>query len=149
LFVPAFQLSKGGNAAWVSVAGQNFQPSEFAKLGLAVWLGAVLAAKGPLLKDLRHVLVPGGIMAAYMLAMVLYTHDLGTGIIFLLLIAGAFWVAGVPRIVFYGAAMLAAGLLAAYVVPSGNRMHRITEFLGRGDSDPLGTSMQSIRALQG
>src|SRR5699024_7133038 len=105
LFVPAFKLAKGGNAAWVSIAGQNFQPSEFAKLGLAVWLGAVLASKGPLLKDWKHVLVPGGIMSAYMLGMVLYTHDLGTALIFILLIAGAFWVAGVPRIMFYGAGM--------------------------------------------
>lgn len=149
LFVPAFRLAKGGNAAWVSIAGQNFQPSEFAKLGLAVWLGAVLASKGPLLKDWKHVLVPGGIMSAYMLGMVLYTHDLGTALIFILLIAGAFWVAGVPRIMFYGAGMAVAALVAAYVIPSGNRMHRITEFLGQGESDPLGTNMQSIRALQG
>ncbi|MPV49520.1 cell division protein FtsW [Pseudactinotalea sp. HY160] len=149
LFVPAFRLSKGGNAAWVSIAGQNFQPSEFAKFGLAVWLGAVLAAKGPLLKDWKHVLLPGGVMSAYMIGMVFYTRDLGTALIFGLLIAGAFWVAGVPRIMFYGVGMVAVGVVAAFVVSSGNRMHRITEFLGRGESDPLGTSMQSIRALQG
>lgn len=149
LLVPGFQVGKGGNAAWVVIAGQNFQPSEFAKFGLAIWLGAVLAAKGPLLKDWRHVLIPGALVSAYMLATVLYTKDLGTALLFIILIAGAFWVAGVPSIMFAVAGMAMAGLVAVFVFTSGNRMHRIGQFLGQGEADPLGTDLQPLRALQG
>src|SRR5699024_8846847 len=108
VFVPGLQVASGGNAGWVVVAGQNFQPAEFGKFGLALWLGAVLAAKGPLLRHWYHVLFPAVFGSTTILAMLLYTHDLGTALVLIVLVAGALWVGGVPLSMFTVAGMAAA-----------------------------------------
>ena len=52
--------ASGGNRNWIELpGGQSIQPSEFAKLALAVWLGVVLTRKRALLHRWLHVLVPG------------------------------------------------------------------------------------------
>ena len=149
VFVPGLQVGAGGNAGWVVIAGQNFQPAEFGKLGLAVWLGAVLAAKGRLLRHWYHVLFPAILVATTILAMVLYTKDLGTALVIILLVAGALWVAGVPLSIFTVAAMAVAAAAAFLVVSSDNRRQRVAMLFGLGEQDPMGLGLQSRRALEG
>src|SRR5690625_7279334 len=71
-------IEADGNRNWVSLGGQTLQPSEFLKLSLAVWLGALLATKRPLLDKAGHVLFPmvPGVVAA--LGLVMLGQDLGT-----------------------------------------------------------------------
>lgn len=119
----------GGNQNWVRVGGISAQPSEAIKLALAVWLGAVLARKLPLLRQWRHALIPAVPVAALALGVVLAGHDLGTAMVIILLVAGALFVAGVPLRMFGFAALLAAGLTAALTVTSTNRTDRIFSWL--------------------
>ena len=143
-------LDDGGNANWVALGPIVLQPSEFAKFGLALWLGAVLATKGKLLAHWSHVIFPALVVSAVFLATVLYTHDLGTALVFITLVAGALWVAGVPISKFIVAACGVVALVAYLAVSSENRTQRILHFLGMGgESDPLGTGMQGRRALEG
>ncbi|UFU04231.1 FtsW/RodA/SpoVE family cell cycle protein [Ruania suaedae] len=150
LFTP-LAVAEGGNAAWVQLApGVVFQPSEFGKFGLAVWLGAVLATKGRLLRHWSHVLFPAVVVAGLFLGTVLYSHDVGTGLILIMLAGGALWVAGVPlsKFVVAGSAVIAG--VAFLVISSRNRTARVMQFLGMGGgSDPLGADMQPRRALEG
>lgn len=150
LFIPSLARSAGGNTNWVYLPGLGtFQPSEFAKLGLAIWLGSVLATKGELLRQWRHALVPGVLVAGIFLGFVLKGHDLGTGLILMVLVAGALWVAGVPASLFVllgSAAAAAAGFL---VFSSDNRMNRVLQFLGMGgEVDPLGAGYQPRLGLE-
>lgn len=147
--IPAFRVSAGGNEAWITIAGQSMQPGEFAKLGLALWLGLVLGNKQRLLDQPSHVIFPAGVGAALVLGGVLHTKDLGTALIFFILIAAALWVAGVPAMMLSLAGMAAVAVVSAFVVTSGNRMNRIGHFLGFGEDDPQGLGLQPLRALQG
>ncbi|WP_298801512.1 putative lipid II flippase FtsW [uncultured Pseudokineococcus sp.] len=136
----------GGNRNWIYVGGFSLQPSEFAKLALAVWLGAVLVRKAPLLRDWKHVAVPVVPVAGGVLGLVLLGHDLGTGMVVMLVIAAALWVAGVPaKILLLPAAALAA-VAAVMVLTSPNRMTRIGDFLS-GECDPQGGCYQSAHGL--
>ena len=47
-----------GNRNWIIIAGFTAQPSEFLKLGLALWVGYVLYRKQTLLALWRHVYIP-------------------------------------------------------------------------------------------
>ena len=47
-------VARGGNRNWVALPGFSAQPSEVIKLALAVWLGAVLARKLPLLRQWKR-----------------------------------------------------------------------------------------------
>ncbi|HLS62835.1 MAG TPA: FtsW/RodA/SpoVE family cell cycle protein [Ruania sp.] len=143
-------LADGGNANWVAIGPIVMQPSEFAKFGLALWLGAVLATKGKLLAHWSHVLFPALLVAALFLATVLYSHDLGTALVFIALVAGALWVAGVPMSKFVVAGCAVVALVAALAVSSASRTRRILDFLGMGaETDAHDTGYQSVHALWG
>ncbi len=49
VFVPGLGVEAHGNRNWVQIAGFQFQPAEFLKLTLALWLGYVLFRKHTLL----------------------------------------------------------------------------------------------------
>lgn len=95
-FIPAFALSKGGNTGWIylPVIG-NVQPAEVGKVALAIWLGRVLGKRQHELGYWRSVIAPG-IGAALLIGLILGGHDLGTGMVVMLLAFGAFFVAGTP-----------------------------------------------------
>lgn len=142
--------AEGGNANWVHLApGVTIQPSEFAKLGLAIWLGAVLAAKGRLLQRWSHVIFPTLVVAALFIAPVLYSHDLGTALIYVALIAGALWVAGVPVSKFLVGACIAVAGVGFLAFSSQSRIDRILHFVGLGGDGPEGMGYQSLHALRG
>jgi len=136
VFVPGLGVSRNGNRNWIHIAGQQIQPSEFAKLALVLFGASVLTKKRRLLGKLLHVAVPlvfpaGGLL----LLLVLAGGDLGTGLVLLAIIAGMLFVAGVPARMFLLAGVISAGLAAAMALNSTNRMGRIQTWLG-GCTDP-------------
>ncbi|WP_456844396.1 putative lipid II flippase FtsW [Cellulomonas sp. P5_C6] len=135
----------GGNQNWVCVGGFSAQPSETIKLALAVWLGAVLARKLPLLRQWKHALIPAVPVAGLAILVVLAGHDLGTALVLIMLVAGALFVAGVPMRMFGFAALLAGGLTALLTVTSKNRTDRITSWL----SDQCDVATACYQTLHG
>ena len=141
--------ASGGNRNWIELpGGQSIQPSEFAKLALAVWLGVVLARKRALLHRWLHVLVPGLVVALGAVGLVLLGHDLGTALIMLILIAGALFVAGVPLRMFAVALVVAAVVLSQLAQGTGARVARINAFFSP-DCDVLNACYQSQRGMYG
>ncbi|GAA1624112.1 putative lipid II flippase FtsW [Georgenia ruanii] len=150
IFTP-LKRGQGGNVNWIYIpgVGQTVQPSEFLKLALALWLGLVLARKGRLLADWRHVLVPGALGCLLAVGLVLAGHDMGTVLVMVALIAGAFFVGGLPLRWFGVAAVAGAGAAAFFVAISPSRVTRIMSFLGAGDADPTGVGFQTRHGLWG
>ncbi len=137
-----------GNRNWLVVPGGQVQPSEFAKLALAVWLGVVLARKQALLHQWSHVLVPGVVVAGAVVGLVLLGHDLGTGLIILILVAGALFVAGAP-LRFFAVAFVVVGFAVwQMTLFSPSRVRRITAFLS-ADCDTQGACYQTLRGTYG
>ena len=134
---------EGGNRNWVYLPGFSAQPSEVVKLALAVWLGAVLARKLPLLGDWRHALVPALPVAIIAIGVVLAGHDLGTALVLILLVFGAMWVAGVPKRVFAVPLLVGGGTSALLVIFSPNRKGRIASWLS-ASCDPTKDCYQTL-----
>ena len=116
------------DSLWLYLGPVQVQPSELAKLALAVWGGAVLSRLGGnelTFRDLSRTLFPlGGVM----LLLVGY-NDLGTMMCMVILYLGLMYAAGVQGRVF--AAMFAVGMLgvALLVLAHGYRVERLTGFL--------------------
>ena len=89
-------LSFGGNRNWVKIGAVTIQPSEMAKLGLALYLAIVLGTFRRELTTLRRIMVPGGVAAMIVIGLVLAGRDMGTAIILAMIVAAAYWVAGLP-----------------------------------------------------
>lgn len=147
IFTPLAVGTKG-NLNWISLGpGLTIQPSEFSKVALAVWLGVVLARKQDLLHDWKHVAIPAGPAVGVVVGLVMVGKDLGTALIFVLLVAGALFVAGVPMRIFTVLAVATAGLVAIAASTS-NRAGRIFAIFGGETADPSGIGYQTQRGLE-
>ncbi len=138
-------VSVKGNRNWISLAGMRLQPSEALKLALVVWGASVLASKRHLLPDWKHAVVPLLFPTGFVaLALVLAGHDLGTAMILLLILGSLLFAAGAPARMFLSAGAVMAAVVAALVLTSLNRMHRISTWLAGECTDKLGACMQPI-----
>ncbi|MBI2116743.1 MAG: rod shape-determining protein RodA [candidate division NC10 bacterium] len=139
LLVLVLILGKAGLGAqrWIRVAGFAFQPSEFAKLGLVLFLARYFDDHRDALRQPRTMLLPAGLTGLYMF-LVLKQPDLGTALLLLfialslMLLLGLNWRRLVPFIV--GGGVLAPLLWMAL---KEYQRRRILVFLNP-DLDPLG-----------
>lgn len=129
LVVMTSGISSGGNRNWILVGPVTLQPSEMAKLGLALYLGMVLGRFRLQLTTLNRILVPGGIAAAVVIGLVLAGKDMGTAIVLALLTAAAYWVAGVPLRFFVTGGVVLAGATTLLVFAANSRTGRIAVWL--------------------
>ncbi|WP_250446264.1 putative lipid II flippase FtsW [Actinotalea sp. C106] len=140
---------QGGNRNWLYLpGGQTMQPSELAKLALAIWLALVLARKRALIHRWLHVLIPGVLGAAAVLGLVLLGKDLGTAMIMMMLVAGALFVAGVPLRMFAVAGGLVALLVLQMVQDGSSRTRRIEAHFS-AECDVTNECYQTLRGLYG
>ncbi len=144
VFVPGLGVSVNGNRNWIQIAGQQVQPSEFAKVALVLFGATVLSKKRRKMGEFMHVMVPLVFPAgALLLGLVLGGKDLGTGLVLLAILGGLLFSAGVPARMFVVAGGLFAALAAVMVVTSANRMGRISDWLSGGCADPHGSCWQT------
>ncbi len=147
ILVATSGIASGGNRNWIKVGPVTFQPSELAKLGLALSLGVVLSRFRHELTSIYRILVPGGLMAGAVLGLVLLGHDMGTALVIGLLVAGAYWVAGLP-IRFFAMGAVAGAIGIAYLLTQGDtRGSRINTWLNLDTCDVQGECMQQIHGL--
>src|SRR6478672_6866849 len=97
-----------GARRWISFGPAVFQPSELAKLALAIWAAAYLARK-PAPRDLRELWRPVGALAAVFCVLLILEPDMGTAIALMVMLAGMLVVAGTPT----GTLMSAMGIAGA------------------------------------
>ncbi|WP_347110901.1 putative lipid II flippase FtsW [Paenarthrobacter sp. S56] len=128
-------MTVNGNRNWLSIGGFTAQPSEFAKLALIVWAAEVLSRKQKLLGQWKHAVVPLLPVGAIVMGLVALGHDLGTTMIAMLILAATLYYGGVPMRVIYIAAGTSAFAALILAATSGNRMGRITSWLGSGSPD--------------
>ena len=120
-----------GAKRWLMVAGNEVQPSEFAKLALVLWGADLLARKEKLgqLTDWRHLLVPLLPGAALMCLLVMLGNDLGTTFLLQVIFLTLLWVVGAPgRVLFAIVALLAFAVLLLIAVHP-YELQRISGFL--------------------
>jgi cell division protein FtsW len=150
VLIPGVGVGKEVNGAtrWISLGGPiEFQPSELAKLALAVWGADLLARKEKLgmLADWRHMLVPllpgTGVLAMLVMA----GDDLGTTFILLVIFMALLWFIGTPGRVFAGLLILMGLVLLLLAVTESYRFKRLTGFWDTTNTDPTGTNMQPIQ----
>src|SRR5215212_899946 len=107
-----------GARRWISVGPAAFQPSELAKLALAVWAAAYLSRKSAP-RDLRELARPFGLLAGVFAFLLILEPDLGTSIALLLMLGAMLLIAGKPVRVLAGAFAIAGtlGMLAIWIEP--------------------------------
>ena len=136
-----------GNKNWIRIGSQTIQPSEPAKLALALWFAAVLERKKALIRDWKHALIPALPLGGLPIGLVLIGGDLGTGLVLMMIAAAALFFAGAPLKMFtlVGAVAVVGSLLM--VATSSNRGGRIAAWLRLNCDDGTDLCMQSDNGL--
>ncbi|MBV9059381.1 MAG: putative lipid II flippase FtsW [Pseudonocardiales bacterium] len=135
-----------GAQKWLRLGPLSLQPSEPAKLALALWGAHVLVTKHALLHQWRHLLVPLVPMAVTIFALVMLQPDLGTTITLAIVLLALLWFGGAPGELFGAIAITAVAGAVAMAGLAGYRSARIQSFL-HPLADPQGTAYQARQAM--
>ena len=136
-----------GARRWIPVGPAVFQPSELAKLALAVWAASYLSRKRPP-QTLKQLWRPIGLLTTVFCVLLLAEPDLGTSIAILLMLAAMLLVAGTPvRVLGAGLGIAAAvSMLAVWFEPY--RRARLFSFIDPW-RDAHGAGYQTVQAMIG
>jgi cell division protein FtsW len=139
--------SVNGARRWISFGPAVFQPSELAKLALAVWAASYLSRRRPP-QRLGELWRPLGLLTCVFCALLLAEPDLGTAIGIVLMLAAMLLVAGTPvRTLGAGLGIAGAiGLVAIWFEPY--RRARLFSFLNPWQ-DAQGAGFQTVQAMIG
>jgi cell division protein FtsW len=147
LLVAVLVLGTAVNGArrWLSLGFVEFQPSEVAKVALALWLAALLARRrAP--RSLADLTRPIGLVLLAACALILLEPDLGTATAIIVMVAALLAVAGTPVRVLGAAAGIAAFLALTAIWLEPYRRARFLAFLDPW-ADPDGTGFQTVQAM--
>jgi cell division protein FtsW len=136
-----------GARRWLTFGPASFQPSELAKLAVALWVAAYLSRRRPP-QTLGELARPLGLLVGAFCVLLLLEPDLGTSISLVVMVAAMLLVAGVPlpTLGAAGAVTAAVGLLAIWLEPY--RRDRFLSFLDPW-SDAQNSGFQIVQALIG
>ncbi|RSX55700.1 cell division protein FtsW [Bifidobacterium dolichotidis] len=145
-----------GNAGWIRIGGLTFQPAEFMKYALCLWLPkAMIEARKEFEKLPKDATFKERLMAfkvpiiGYVAGFgaIMIGKDLGTGLIVLLIGLMGFWIGGFPGKPLLAISGAALALVAAFVFSSKNRMTRILATYTQCSADDIqGICYQSVHA---
>jgi cell division protein FtsW len=150
VLVQFFGEERGGNRNWLSFGFFQIQPSEFAKLFLCIWLGVRLAkhhSEGNI-RNSRRVFNSKLVLGLMItLGLVLWGQDLGTAMIFMVMLFGEFFIAGISGKLLALIFTVLGGLAAAFVMTSSNRRERILGNYTNCGGDTQGVCYQSVHGM--
>jgi cell division protein FtsW len=144
VLVPGVGRSVDGATRWIPLPGGfNLQPSELAKLGLALWGADLLVRKRKLLGDWKHLLIPLVPVYGVVAVLVMLEPDMGTTIVATSILMALLWVVGAPGRVFGVLLTAALSLGAIMAVAEPYRLARIIGF-----TDPCASHQRLDRGYQ-
>lgn len=118
-----------GARRWIRVGSIGLQPSELAKVALAIFLAATLARQGERVRMFRRGFLPVVMMAGITMLLVLLERDLGTTILLGALTLVMLFIAGTRVSYVAAAVMVAAPIAWQQILDVDYRRGRIEEFL--------------------
>lgn len=145
VLIPQLGRTEFGAQRWLALGPlPAFQPSEFAKLAVAIYFADWLANKGSKVRDLAYGTLPFAIVLGIIIGLVLLQPDLGTTIVLVAIAVAIYFVAGANLLhVALGIVLGAVGLVLA-ITGAGYRSQRLAAFLDP-QSDPLGIGWHIIQ----
>jgi cell division protein FtsW len=146
VFVPHVGLGANGGRRWIGLSSISLQPSEFAKLGLVVYLAAMLATRGERITSLAKGLFPLCVPVFIMAVMILKEPDMGTASLLVFTAFAMFFAAGARISHLFAIAMVTIPFAALTVLASPYKRARVFAFWDPW-KDPQNTGFHIVQSL--
>ena len=145
VLIPGVGTVRNGSRSWFGIGSFGIQPSEFAKLGLIIFVSKYLSKTKENIKTFKGVL-PILIITIGIFGIIMLQPDFGTGTILVMTIIGILFVAGLDIKIFFKFLVVGVAGVVGLVLIAPYRLKRILSFLDPW-SDPLGSGFQIIQSL--
>ncbi|MFH1832415.1 MAG: putative lipid II flippase FtsW [bacterium] len=144
--LPKLSISIHGSRRWLSIFGFNFQPSEFLKLFLFMYIGFFLERKQKMIRSFLHSYLPFLLVLGCTFVLLLLQPDFGSVVTIFATAIMIFFVAEF-KMIYLGVTLLCAFPFGLYlIVAKPYRLNRILVFLNPW-ADPQGSGFQIIQSL--
>jgi cell division protein FtsW len=146
VFVPGIGLSLKGANRWINVWGFSFQPAEFIKLAMVIYLAAWFGSRDERIKNWSYGTVPFFIVIFFVGFLLAKQPDIGTLSLVVLIALGIYFAAGSSLKHIFFIIMIFLGLVILLIVLEPYRLNRIKTFINPS-LDPKGISYQLNQSL--
>jgi cell division protein FtsW len=136
-----------GAQRWIDFKVFSFQPSEFAKLALTLYIADWLAHKGEAVGSVLYGLLPFAAVTGLVLGLVLMQNDLGTALIIAALAVAMFFAAGANLLQLVPSLALGGVGLFVLIEQTGFRRARLDTFLHPVPAACAGSAYQVCQGL--
>ncbi|MFA5880216.1 MAG: putative lipid II flippase FtsW [Candidatus Margulisiibacteriota bacterium] len=137
IFVPGIGIEYLGGRRWLNLPGFSFQPSEFLKLALIIYLAAWFETKQPEIKNLQATFLPFVGILALVATLVLLQPDMGTTFLLVAICVSMYYLAGGSIFYISGLGIIGSIIFWFLVKQAPYRLDRLTIFLNP-EIDPQG-----------
>ena len=95
VLMPGIGVEQNGARRWMQIGPlPPVQPSEFAKLAVAIYVAAWLASRGPAIRHVTLGVVPFAVMVGFFGFLIMAEPDLGTALVIVTVAGAMFFIAG-------------------------------------------------------
>ena len=146
VLVLIFGREINGSKRWLPLVVMNFQPSEFMKLVIVIFMAGYLDRHASAVKESFEAVIRLALPFGVMAILLLMEPDYGSTFVIAVVITGMLLIAGAPWKYFVLTVLPMASLLLTLIIIEPYRMKRVTSFLNPWD-DPYGSGYQLTQAL--
>lgn len=146
VLIPGIGTVRNGSRSWFKVGPFGIQPSEFAKIGLIIYVSKYLKNNQRNIKNIIKGVFPLLFVIGIFFLLILLEPDFGTGMVMVLSLVGIIFISGVKASFFLKIGLIGLIMIAGLIIVAPYRMARIVSFLNPW-SDPLGSGYQIIQSL--
>ena len=146
LFIPGLGRKVGGACRWLRFAGFSIQPSEIAKLSLAVYIAYSMSKKGQSMSNFSRGLLPHLFIAGIFMTLIIMQPDLGTTVIIGAWLLIILFVGGLNLFQLFSMALIAIPVVLWLIMRADYRLKRWWAFLNPWE-DPQGLGFQIIHSF--
>ena len=146
VLIPGIGTVRNGSKSWFGIGSFGIQPSEFAKLGLIIFVSKYLHNNVDSVKNIKKGVLPILGITLLMFGIIMLQPDFGTGTIIVMSIIGLLFVGGVSIKFFIKIALVGIIGIALLIAIAPYRLARILSFINPW-KDPLGSGFQIIQSL--
>jgi len=147
VLLPGLKVTAGGAARWLKIGGFVFQPAEFAKLALVLFLGYSLSKKQTMIKNFSVGFAPHVLIFGLFACLIIGQPDFGTIVVLGLITWGMMFIAGVKISHMLSPMPLLIPVVYFLIIKVEYRLERILAFLHPWD-DPYNTGYQITHSLK-
>ena len=146
VLIPGIGSIRNGSRSWFGFGGFGIQPSEFAKLGLIIYVAKYLTNNNSIMFDIKRGVIPLLLIIGLFFLLIMLEPDFGTAIVIVLTLVVMIFISGVKLSFFVKCGLLGIIGIVFLIIIAPYRTQRIIAFLNPW-SDPLGSGYQIIQSL--